>query len=104
MTLKSTELTIKAAAEERQDEKVLRDIRDADLLAKEFQVHYKCTLEYTRKRMSLEGEGSNERSGNLEPVEEFIKSNIIEENQPVSMAVVHQMYGDGNLEDTSLHK
>ena len=94
------ELTIKAAAEERQDEEVLRDIRNADLLAKEFQVHDKCRLEYTRKRMSVEGEGSNEPSGNLELVKEFMKSNIIEGNQAVSMAVVHEMYGDGHLGDT----
>ena len=100
LTLKSTELTIKAAAEETQDEEVLRDIRDAGLLAKEFQAHYKCRLEYTRKRMSIEGEGSNERSGNLELVKEFIKSNITEGNQAVSMAVVDEMYGDGNLGDT----
>ena len=100
LTLKSTERTIKAAAEERQDEEVLRDIRDADLLAKEFQVHDKCRLEYTRKRMFVEGEGSNEPSGNLELVKEFIKSNIIEGNQAVSMAVVHEMYGDGHLGDT----
>ena len=42
--------------------------------------------------MSVEGEGSNERSGNLELVKEFIKSNIIERNQAASMAVVHEMY------------
>ena len=100
LTLKSTKLTIKAAAEERQDEEVLRDRRHADLLAKEFQIDYKCRLEYTRKRMSVEGEGSNERSGNLELLKEFIKSNITEGNQAVSMAVVHEMYGDGNLGDT----
>ena len=47
LTLKSTELTIKAAAEERQGKEVLRDIGDADLLAKEFQVHDKSRLEYT---------------------------------------------------------
>ena len=100
MTLTSTELTIKAAAEERQDDEVLRYIRNADLLAKEFQAHDKCRLEYTRKRMSVEGEGSNEPSGNLKLVKEFIKSNIIEGNQAVSMAVVHEMYGDGHLGDT----
>ena len=83
MTLKSTELTIKAGTEERQDEEVLRDIRDADLLAKKFQVHDKCRLEYTGKRMSVEGDGSNEPSGNLALVKEFIKSNIIEGNQAV---------------------
>ena len=83
MTLKSTELTIKAATEERQDEEVLRDIRDADLLAKTFQVHDKCRLEHTGKRMSVEGDGSNELSGNFVLVKEFIKSNITEGNQAV---------------------
>ena len=100
LTLKSTELTIKAAAEGRQDDEVLRDIRNADLLAKEFQVHDKCRLEYTKRRMSVEGEGSNEPSGNSKLVKEFIKSNIIEGNQAVSMAVVHEMYEDGHLGDT----
>ena len=100
LTLKSTELTIKAAAEERQDDEVLRDIRDADLLAKEFQVHDKCRLEYTRKRMSVEGKGSNEPAGNLKLVKEFIKSSIIEGNQAVSMAVVHEMYEDGHSQVT----
>ena len=83
MTLKSTELTIKAATEERQDEQVLRDIRDADLLAKKFQVPDNSILEYTGKRMSVEGDGRNKLSGNLAPVKEFIKSNIIEGNQAV---------------------
>ena len=55
LTLKSTELTIKAAAGERQDEEVLRDIRDAALLAKEFQFDDKCRLEYTKKRMFVIG-------------------------------------------------
>ena len=50
--------------------------------------------------MSVEGEGNNESSGNLKLVKEFIKSNIIEGNQAVSMAAVHEMYGDGHLGDT----
>ena len=100
MTPKSTELTIKVAAEERQYEEVLRDIRYANLLAKEFQAHDKCRLEYTRKRMFVEGDGSNDPSSNLELVKEFIKSNIIGGNQAVSMAVVHKMYGDGHLGNT----
>ena len=50
--------------------------------------------------MSVEEEGSNERHGSLELVKEFIKSNINEGNQAVSMAVVHEMCGDGNLGDT----
>ena len=54
LTLKTTEETIKEAAELRNDEDVLCDIRDVDLLAKEFQVHDKCRLDYTRKRDSIE--------------------------------------------------
>ena len=50
--------------------------------------------------MSVEGEGSNELSGNLELVKEFIESNIIEGYQAVSMAVVHKMCGDGHLGNT----
>ena len=50
--------------------------------------------------MSVEREGSNEQSGSLKLVKEFIKSNIIEGNQAVSMAVFHEMYGDGHLGDT----
>ena len=45
LTLKSTEETIKPAAEEKKDENVLRDICDVDLLAKEFQVHDKFRLD-----------------------------------------------------------
>ena len=45
LTLKSTEETIKPAAEEKKDENVLHDIRDVNLLAKEFQVHDKCRLD-----------------------------------------------------------
>ena len=56
LTLKSTEENIKAAAGEKNDEDVLRDIKGVDLLAKEFQVHDKCKLEYTRKRATLERE------------------------------------------------
>ena len=35
------------------------------------------------KRISVEGDGSNEPSGNLALGKEFIKSNIIEGNQAV---------------------
>ena len=50
--------------------------------------------------MSVEGEGSNEPSGNLELVKEFIESNITEGYQAVSMAVIHEMCGDGHLGNT----
>ena len=51
LTLKTTEETIKEAAELRNDEDVLRDIRDVDLLAKEFQVHDKCRLDFVSEEL-----------------------------------------------------
>ena len=58
-------------------------------------------LNIREKRISVEGEGNNEPSGNIEPVNECTKSNITEtRNQAVSMAVVHEMYLDGHLRDT----
>ena len=49
LTLASSEQMIKRAAEELNDTDVLRDIQGVDLLAKEFQVHDKCRLDYIRK-------------------------------------------------------
>ena len=40
---------IKRAAEELDDTDVLRNIQGVDLLAKEFQVHDKCRLDYIHK-------------------------------------------------------
>ena len=49
LTLASSEQMIKRAAEELNDTDVLRDIQGVDLLAKEFQVHDKCRLDYICK-------------------------------------------------------
>ena len=62
LTFKSTEETIKPAAEEKKDENVLRDIRDVDLLAKEFQVHDKCRLNYIRTCDNDEPERSEKQA------------------------------------------
>ena len=74
MTLKLTEETIKLAAEEKKDENVLRDIRDVDQLAKEFQVHDKCRLDYTRKCDNDEPERSEKPAfGQFDVVTDLFK-------------------------------
>ena len=86
---------------EKEDEDVLRDIRDVDLRAKDFQVHDMCFLEYTRRRTSTDGEQTDgEHPGDIEAVKELINNVIIEGNQAISMAVIHELYDDGHVGDT----
>ena len=101
LTLESAEDSIKKAAAEKKDEDVLRDIRDVDLPAKDFQVHDMCFLEYTRRRTSTDGEQTDgEHPGDIEAVKELINNVIIEGNQAISMAVIHELYDDGHVGDT----
>ena len=95
MTLKTTEETIKEAAELRNDEDVLRDIRDVDLLATEFQVHDKCRLDYTRKRDSIEnGEKDIQTFRNFDAVKNFLEDHVLKNNQTASMSLIHDLYAD----------
>ena len=101
LTLESAEDSIKKAAAEKEDEDVLRDIRDVDLRAKDFQVHDMCFLEYTRRRTSTDGEQTDgEHPGDIQAVKELINNVIIEGNKAISMAVIHELYDDGHVGDT----
>ena len=101
MTLKTTEETIKEAAELRNDKDVLRDIRDVDLLAKEFQVHDKCRLDYTRKHDSIEnGEKDIQTFGNFDAVKNFLEDHVLKNNQAASMSLIHDLYADDHDGDT----
>ena len=69
LTLSSSEQSIKAAADEKGDEDVLRDIRGVDLLGKEFQVHDKCRIDYIRKSsVNDQYEDMSENIGRFEAV------------------------------------
>ena len=101
LTLESAEDSIKKGAAEKDNEDVLRDIRDVDLHAKDFQVHDMCFLEYTRRRTSTDGEQTDgEHPGDIEAVKELRNNVIIEENQAISMVVIHELYDDGHVSDT----
>ena len=101
LTLKTTEETIKEAAELRNDEDVLRDIRDVDLLAKEFQVRDKCQLDYTGKRDSIEnGEKDIQTFGNFDAVKNFLEDHVLKNNQAASMSLINDLYADDRDGDT----
>ena len=101
LTLKSTEETIKLATDEKKDENVLHDIRDVDLLAKEFQVHDKCRLDYTRKRDNDEPERSEKTAfGQFDVVTDFIQDHVLQSNQAASMTLIHELYADGHSGDS----
>ena len=79
LTLSSSEESIKAIAEEKGDEDFLRDIRGVDLLAKEFQVHDKCRIDYIRKSsVSDQYEDMSENIGRFEAVKREIQESVIE--------------------------
>ena len=84
----------------RNNEDFLLDIRDVDLLAKEFQVHDKCRLDYTRKRDSNEnGEKDIQTFGNFDAVKNF-SDHVLKNNQAVSMSLIHDLYADDHDGDT----
>ena len=101
LTLLSAEESLKLAAKEKNDTVVLRDIHGVDLLAKEFQVHDKCRLDYIRKIPEKETNLSlNEEIGNFELVKSEIQSKIIENARAVSMKVIHTLYEDDHDGDS----
>eukprot|EP00794_Sanderia_malayensis_P006423 gene6423-7156_t len=83
-------MTMKQAAEANEDQSLFFEIKDLDLIAKEFKYHDFCYKEYTRKAKiritsTQEDTGEQRSSGNFEAVVQCIRERIIDENQVVSM-------------------
>ena len=81
VTFESAE-QIKKAAEKRNDEQMLMEIRDQDLIAKEFRKHEKCYRDYTR--ILYKNEPSEEPvydRGNYESVRRIIEEDVIKYNK-----------------------
>ena len=56
---------------------------------------------HARRRTSTDGEQTDgEHPGDIEAVKELINNVIIEGNQAISMAVIHELYDDGHVGDT----
>ena len=91
--------TIKQAAEANEDQTLFFEIKDLDLIAKEFKDH-ECHKDFTRKEKHLTP--SLHGKGNFEKVKACIEEKVLTENQAVSMRILHDLYGL-STEDTRYH-
>ena len=86
--------TIKEAAESKEDQSLFFEIKDADLIAREFKYHESCYKEYTRKNKSSVKPVENERSvGDFDRVKECVEEKILSQNQAISMHILHDQFG-----------
>ena len=72
------------------------NIKDLDLIAKEFKYHDACYREYTRKSDKVqkgnESHSDIQETGNFEAIVKCIEDKIIGQNQAISMSVLHDLY------------
>ena len=88
--------TIKQAAEANEDQSLFFEIKDVDLIAKEFKYHDFCYKEYKRKEkgsISKVTEEDERESGDFEAVVKCITEKVLNENQALSMKVLHGIFG-----------
>ena len=90
---------IKEAAKVKNDEKLLIQIRDVDLIAKELQMHRICYIDYTRivtlKNKPSDADETEFAWGDFDAVKAFISESILTMNKAISITVLHQIYGTG---------
>ncbi len=92
--------TIKDAAESKEDQSLYFEIKDADLIAREFKYYESCYKDYTRKQKHSLKSVRNERSfGDFDQVKKCIEEKILSQNQAISMRILHDLFG-ANTEDT----
>ena len=95
---KEAEQNIKRAAKVKNDLPLLCQIQDVDLIANELMIHKKCYLDYTRTLDSTVEQATEQLSrqlGDIESVKTFINEAVLEQNQAVSITVLHRLYGTG---------
>ena len=85
---------IKESAEAK-DTNLFYEIRDIDLIAKEFKYHDFCYREFTRKVANANTKQfeDNDAKGNFDKVTDYIQRKILSQNQAISMTVLHDLYG-----------
>ena len=85
---------IKESAEAK-DTNLFYEIRDIDLIAKEFKYHDFCYREFTRKVANANTKQfeDNDAKGNFDKVTDYIQRIVLSQNQAISMTVLHDLYG-----------
>lgn len=104
---KTAEKALIEAATLNNDTKMLLEITDIDLIAKEFQKHEKCYRDYTRNKKTENVEGNldeNFAHGNYDAVLSIVRDNILERQQCISMETLQTVYGIGVGSRQSRHK
>lgn len=85
------------------------EIKDVDLIAKEYKVHQNCYKNFTKgfslkeksqKKMNLEPQTSESEStaysqSNYEEVKEYVKNMVIDNQCATSIKTLHAIYGLG---------
>ncbi len=88
-------MKIKDAAKTK-DESLYYEIKDLDLIAKEFKYHVFCYKEFVRQERPAQSQShsdSESLKGNFESVIDCIEKRVLLQNQAVSMSVIHEIYG-----------
>ena len=96
MATEKASKTLKDKAESMDDKSLHYEIKDIDLIAKEFKYHQHCYREFTRrpiKRKSAETERSHSQQGDYLKVKEITEKNVLLHHQAISMAVPHEAFG-----------
>ena len=100
---KEAEQNIKRAANVKNDLPLLCQIQDIDLIHKELMIHKKCYLDCTHILDSTTLDPCHRRPeyteqlprqlGDIESVRTFVNEAVLEQNQTVSITVLHRLYG-----------
>ena len=110
-TLNATE-TVKAAAKA-QNQDMYYEIKDLDLISKEFKYHASCYRDFTRgfsskcrletststTKTTLEETTPSKRTFDIRAVEEFVRINVIRDQKTISMSELQEIYGDKTQKD-----
>lgn len=101
ITTTSAAAKIKEAAEAKA-ESLYYEIKDLDLIAKEFKYHVFCYKDFVRQERPSQSQGqadSGNLTGNFEAVIDCIEKRVLSQNQAVSMSLIHEIYGI-HIQDT----
>lgn len=86
---------IKEAAEAK-NESLYYEIKDIDLIAKEFKYHVFCYKDFVREDKSSQSQDHTE-SGNLkgdfQAMVDCIEKRVLSQNQAISLSLIHELYG-----------
>ena len=92
ITTEQAPMSIKQNAESMEDKTIYFEIKDVDLIAKELRYHRHCYKEFTRKKLEKLLNVNETQKGDCQKVKDIIEKLVLNQNQAVSMANIHNAY------------